>query len=151
MVCSYFINRKKAKTMSVRVRSHRTSALTYPIFFIFIQSNNRMTTITHCRSLELNIQTSLSVAPQLPVSFLSSYEKCPNFRKQAHPSPGNSFLQMERFFSQLTLMGHSRLRFIRRELLRVRFTHCSEWGHSHLQFSQLLCIHSCTIFDAIPV
>ena len=55
MVCSYFINRKKAnaKTMSVKVRSHRTSALTYPIFFIFIQSNNRMTTITRCRSLEL--------------------------------------------------------------------------------------------------
>ena len=55
MVCSYFINRKKAnaKTMSVKVRSHRTSALTYPIFFIFIRPNNRMAPIPRSRSLEL--------------------------------------------------------------------------------------------------
>ena len=36
--------------------------------------------VFHALTLRLPIQTSLSVAPKLPVSF-SSHEKCPNFRK----------------------------------------------------------------------
>ena len=40
--------------------------------------------VFHALTLKLPIQTSLSVAPELPVS-LSSHEKCLNFRKTSTP------------------------------------------------------------------
>ena len=42
------------------------------------------TAVFHAVTLKLAIQTSLSVAPEFPVS-LSSHEKCPDFRKTSTP------------------------------------------------------------------
>ena len=60
-------------------------------FLIFLQNFSERqilwslcSVVFHALTLKLPIQTSLSVAPELPVS-LSSHEKCEHFRKTSPP------------------------------------------------------------------